>query len=166
MTHVNCRLTAKNRDQLRNPTLGNRAWVTFTFYLLPCRCCAIAAGPKQQVCFAAIDQYCQHRALSSKPAACCCSGQQTRQTDTVPFHRPCCMLCEQRQQRIVKDKCDCNWDRCNVNNEHWKPPSAVQKMQKKKLRQILAEGKSRDLWERLVIKWLTSTESTHTHTPV
>jgi len=24
-------LTAKNRDQLRNPTLGNRVWVTFTF---------------------------------------------------------------------------------------------------------------------------------------
>ena len=24
-------LTAKNRDQLRNPTLGNRVWATFTF---------------------------------------------------------------------------------------------------------------------------------------
>jgi len=32
MTHVTCRLTAKNRDQLRNPTLGNRLWATF---LLP-----------------------------------------------------------------------------------------------------------------------------------
>ena len=32
MTHVTCRLTAKNRDQLRNPTLGNRVWATFTFY--------------------------------------------------------------------------------------------------------------------------------------
>ena len=30
MTHVTCRLTAKNRDQLRNPTLGNRVWATFT----------------------------------------------------------------------------------------------------------------------------------------
>ena len=30
MTHVNCRLTGKNRDQLRNPTLGNRVWATFT----------------------------------------------------------------------------------------------------------------------------------------
>ena len=28
MTHVTCRLTAKNRDQLRNPTLGNRLWAT------------------------------------------------------------------------------------------------------------------------------------------
>ena len=32
MTHVTCRLTAKNREQLRNPTLGNRVWATFTFY--------------------------------------------------------------------------------------------------------------------------------------
>ena len=28
MTHVTCRLTAKNRDQLRNPTLGNRVWAS------------------------------------------------------------------------------------------------------------------------------------------
>jgi len=33
MTHVTCRLTAKNRDQPRNPTLSNRVWVTFTFLL-------------------------------------------------------------------------------------------------------------------------------------
>jgi len=32
MTRVTCRLTAKNRDQLGNPTLGNREWATFTFY--------------------------------------------------------------------------------------------------------------------------------------
>jgi len=31
ITHVTCRLTAKNRDQLRKPTLGNRVWATFTF---------------------------------------------------------------------------------------------------------------------------------------
>jgi len=31
MTHVTCRLTAKNRDQLQNPTLGNRVWATYTF---------------------------------------------------------------------------------------------------------------------------------------
>ena len=29
MTHVTCRLTAKNRDQLRNPALGSRVWATF-----------------------------------------------------------------------------------------------------------------------------------------
>jgi len=34
MTHVTvtCRLTAKNRDQLWNPTLGNRVWLP-TFFL-------------------------------------------------------------------------------------------------------------------------------------
>jgi len=29
MTHITCRLTAKNRDQLRNPTLGNLVWAAF-----------------------------------------------------------------------------------------------------------------------------------------
>ena len=33
MTHVACRLTAKNRDQLRNPTLSSRVWVTITFLI-------------------------------------------------------------------------------------------------------------------------------------
>ena len=28
VTYVTCRLTARNRDQLRNPTLGNRVWAT------------------------------------------------------------------------------------------------------------------------------------------
>jgi len=28
MSHVTCRLTAKKRDQLRNPTLGNQVWAT------------------------------------------------------------------------------------------------------------------------------------------
>ena len=31
MTHVTCRLTATNLDQLRNPTLGNRVLATFSF---------------------------------------------------------------------------------------------------------------------------------------
>jgi len=31
MTHVTCKLTAKKRDQLRNPTLGNRVQAAFTF---------------------------------------------------------------------------------------------------------------------------------------
>ena len=29
MTHITCRLTAKNRGQLRNPTLGDRVWASF-----------------------------------------------------------------------------------------------------------------------------------------
>jgi len=31
MTHVTCMLTAKNRHQLRNDTLGNRVWAIFKF---------------------------------------------------------------------------------------------------------------------------------------
>ena len=31
MIHVTCRLTAKIRDQLRNPTLGNRVRADFAF---------------------------------------------------------------------------------------------------------------------------------------
>jgi len=31
MTHVTCRLTAKNRNQLRDTTLDYRVWATFTF---------------------------------------------------------------------------------------------------------------------------------------
>jgi len=36
MTHVTCRLTAKDRDQLRNPALGNRVRATFTLLMLLC----------------------------------------------------------------------------------------------------------------------------------
>ena len=39
MTHVTCRLTAKNRDQLRNPTLGNRVWATFYIFGFFLQCC-------------------------------------------------------------------------------------------------------------------------------
>ena len=37
----NC-LTAKNRDHLRNLTLGNRVWATFTFYL-HCNSCYLVS---------------------------------------------------------------------------------------------------------------------------
>jgi len=32
MVHITCRLTAKNQDQLRNPTLGNRVWASFNLF--------------------------------------------------------------------------------------------------------------------------------------
>jgi len=35
MTHVTCRLTANNRNQIRNPTFGNRVWATFTIFTPP-----------------------------------------------------------------------------------------------------------------------------------
>ena len=41
MTHITCRpLTAKNRDQLWNPTLSNRVWATFLYSL------TIKLGPR------------------------------------------------------------------------------------------------------------------------
>jgi len=36
MSHITCRLTAKNRDQLRYPTLGNRVWATFFILHVVC----------------------------------------------------------------------------------------------------------------------------------
>jgi len=42
MNHVTSRLTAKNRDQLRNPTLGNRVWATLTFLV----CGVVKRQPK------------------------------------------------------------------------------------------------------------------------
>jgi len=50
MTHVTCRLTAKNRDWLRNLTLGNRVWATF---LCVVNTCAVRAVYWQsKLCFA------------------------------------------------------------------------------------------------------------------
>jgi len=43
MTHVTCRLTAKDRDRLRNPTLGNRVWATVTVMH-----CVLAMRPNKQ----------------------------------------------------------------------------------------------------------------------
>ena len=45
MTHVTCRLTAKNRDQLRNPTLGNRVLATFTFSCATDIACSFVLRP-------------------------------------------------------------------------------------------------------------------------
>ena len=47
MTHITCRLTAKNRDLLRNPTLGNRVWAAFTF--LPTHCTGNSRGLKRTI---------------------------------------------------------------------------------------------------------------------
>jgi len=57
MTHVTRRLTAKNRDQLRNPTLGNRVWASFTF-----TCCRVSQAVPVEV---------PRRELSKRPLAAC-----------------------------------------------------------------------------------------------
>jgi len=47
MNHVTCRLTAKNRDQLRNPMLGNRVWSTFTFMQVDDYSVSSGTGPHE-----------------------------------------------------------------------------------------------------------------------
>ena len=49
MTHVTCRLTAKNRDQLRNPTLGNRVRSPFTLTFI-CRCRKASSVTSASLC--------------------------------------------------------------------------------------------------------------------
>jgi len=49
MTNVTCRLTAKNRDQLWNPTLGNLVWATFTFFNIRFR--TVVSNEKQALFF-------------------------------------------------------------------------------------------------------------------
>ena len=44
MTHIICRLTDKNRDQLRNPMLGNRVWASFTFYTIQIKETGVSLG--------------------------------------------------------------------------------------------------------------------------
>ena len=43
MTHVTCRLTAKNRDQLRIPMLGGRVWA----YCIHIVCCGWLCAERQ-----------------------------------------------------------------------------------------------------------------------
>ena len=49
MTHVTCRLTTKNRDQLRNPTLGSRVWATLPLYIATADCCCCRCQPMVQL---------------------------------------------------------------------------------------------------------------------
>ena len=49
MTYVTCRLTAKNRDQLRNPMLSNRVWATF-FSVSKSRCFSCNNRPGVVAC--------------------------------------------------------------------------------------------------------------------
>ena len=43
MTHVTCRLTAKNQNQLRNHTLGSQVWANFTFFTWQILKCSLLA---------------------------------------------------------------------------------------------------------------------------
>ena len=57
MTHVTCRLTAKNRDWLRNPTLGSRVWATFTFFSMTRSVCVVQASSSEVMVLRASRRY-------------------------------------------------------------------------------------------------------------
>ena len=96
VTHVTCRLTAKNRDQLRNPTLGNRMWVgylyLFTTYTLTTWHC-----PHSPAGRAAINRYLLQQRV-------CCCGPMLEQTDGDELYTVTstllCILCGQCQKVI------------------------------------------------------------------
>jgi len=88
MTHVTCRLTAKNRDQLRNPTLGNRVRASFTsHHNTTLHAVQLDSGRRQQL---SIDIFHTRARCSEPPARRCCyrsTGQTDGRTDIVPLHR-------------------------------------------------------------------------------
>ena len=106
MTHVTCRLTAKNRDQLRNPTLGNRVWASF--FTVPCLCsCYTPLHPPCSVLQLARPLLEQPRAHSefSESCSCCVIADCLR-----PLHAPlnhkrasrCCRKCFLNVKNVEK----------------------------------------------------------------
>jgi len=83
MTHVTCRLTANNRDQLRNPTLGNRVWAAF-FTQRVCVQPSIAATNVSLPAFAAERRRLLSIDISCPPGA----QQQTRRTGQTDGRTP------------------------------------------------------------------------------
>ena len=76
MTHVTCRLTAKNRDQLQNPTLGNRVWaipLPFSLFVTnaPSALFAHAFGACSLCNFRALGPLCLLSALAATSFDCC-----------------------------------------------------------------------------------------------
>jgi len=76
---IACRLTAKNRDQLRNATLGNRVWATFSFL-------------RSTGCVCLLAHKCLHglASLTSTTVCCCRSVQQTAGSPAVCASNPHC----------------------------------------------------------------------------
>ena len=123
MTYVTCRLTAKNRDQLRNPTLGNRARATFFTERLNVHYKQVGAQlPASAVnvtllAFSAERRLCCNRSISpgcwahsSKPTAVECGsqlmgqadGQTDRRTDARQFCKHIlCLLCQKNKAIII-----------------------------------------------------------------
>ena len=105
MTLVTRRLTAKSRDQLRDPTFGNRVWATFTFFRLSHRsaAAAVAAG------FAAerpVGRRCRSIASSTVAA----HQLQTNSAATAPQHGA-----QQQMRAVSRTHVDSRGTRLNTN---------------------------------------------------
>jgi len=99
MTHVTCRLTAKNWDQLQNPTLGNRVWATFTFLLgdrgcitkQSSVCFPVSIGRLEQNCLQLVTKssgQLQQFKLCRQPVPCSwCSDRDSPVTDSSTGRR-------------------------------------------------------------------------------
>ena len=61
MAHVTCRLAAKNRDQLRNPTLGNRVWATFLPELVAA---SLVWSLSSLLCSVSVKYYCREKSTT------------------------------------------------------------------------------------------------------
>ena len=106
MTRVTCRLTAKNRDQLRNPTLGNRVWASFIFLLI----CRYGALVRQQTASVSSGST---ASLSTSPLP----SSSVNKADVVRFEL------EQAENRV--ELCKVPWRNCVVLVSHFFAFSAV-----------------------------------------
>jgi len=82
MTHVTCRLTAKNQDQLRNLTLGSRVRASFTFQYPRFQDRGAAAGRDSVPCvgrtqFAVIRLVARRRRRDGDYSSSCLDGVAT-----------------------------------------------------------------------------------------
>ena len=74
MTHVTCRLTAKNWNQLGNPTLGNQVWATFTFQTAAVRdiLTTLSIHVQDRVVFMQVESAAVHLDVYAHLHACVC----------------------------------------------------------------------------------------------
>jgi len=130
---------AKNRDQLRNPTLGNRVWATFTFLLTLCPHIMrsrvyVIVGICRSICTLLL-------------WVCCCGpgGQE--------ILIGCCMAVSQQQPCSSKcGQCHINGRRRRLNADLFEMhllSRACKGMTVRHMLQSMQETKDRKVWESL-----------------
>ena len=87
MTHVTCRLTVKNRDQPRNPTLGNRVWSTFTFSYFPLELCPKLRTSLRHIVSISVVEMCAQPCKVRDTCSIVMTAQQKSRTATEDLFR-------------------------------------------------------------------------------